>query len=174
MNKNILNRIIISMLTVCLLLSGCGRKNPYPNLNADQIVFFKVYENWAEGYVYRANYITANGNVYTYEFEGDYGSDYYDVEDVFTFPLNDVTDTISSEQMSEMLFELSKVGEIEFNKVSFAQDYGAYTVYGVTYDEAGSYTIKKLGVFGDNHSIPEDKHARKICNMMGIEWERSK
>lgn len=169
MNKNILNKIIMGMLAVCMVLSGCGRKNPYPNLKDDQIVFFEVYENWAEGYEYRANYITANGNVYTYEFFG--GSDYYNVDDIFIFPLDSVTDTVSSEQMTEMLYELSQVGLVEFDEVPFACDYGAYTVYGVTYDESGSYTIHKLGTFGDNHAIPKDKHARKICNLMGLDWE---
>lgn len=146
-------------------------QNPYPYLNGDEIVLIKMYSNWAEGYQYRANYVTANGNEYSYEYNGDYGSDSYSVDDVFNFPLDDVAQTFTEEQMTEILYDLSQVGTVKFEEALFADDYGSYTVYGVVYNEIGDKKVIELGTFGDSHLIPDDINAKKVCNFMGVNWE---
>ena len=180
-------KLFIIGMIIALGLSGCGvgeykrrnekepsipQKTESLNYSDEQIVFIKEYENWAEGYQYSVSYVTANGNEYSFSYYGDYGSESYEPKDVLSFPREEVKRTISQEEMKELIQAFQKVGKLEFTTESFACDYGEDSVYGIKYDEQGNASFVYLGSFGDNHYIPDDKNAKKICNYFGLEWKK--
>lgn len=179
-------KLLIVGLTIVMLLTACGISNNVDlnnldlfaseNVEAlnyldDQIVFIKQYSNWAEGYQYFASYVTANGNVYSYSYDGDYSSEPYKIGDVLDFPRDEVNNTISSKEMKKLISSFEKVGDIEFTEESFGCDFGQDSVYGVKYDEQNNAEFIYLGSFGDNHYIPNDKYAKKICQYFGLDWD---
>lgn len=161
--------ILVAIVASCKAESKDTKDN-LPDYEDDQIVFILERVNYAWGYNYSICPITADGTAYPIDLS-DSGRKDWKVEDAFNLDLEDGVQKYNDEKMEELLTLLNSIEDFELESSSRMCDYGMNTVYGVIYNEDGTYEIVKLGAYGDWYRIPTDEAAYELCNKLGLYWE---
>lgn len=189
MRKQILQILICT--TILGMISGCGKSdnkkitpgtdteqttevtNTIPESAKDDIIFITDYSNYAEGYQESGTFIDGSGNVYAYDFNGEYLPEYYLSENEgyeFIEKLrlikenSEPTGTCDISALSQMYNEALKIDpKAEYENEFAANDAGE--TYKYFYDSENDELILISGT-GDTDITPTDKHAKTVSQYL--------